>query len=253
MDDHTVTGRVVAVLDAVAAGNGAVTLAELTRSTGIPKPTVRRITADLVARHLLERGDNGFRLGCRLLELGTRAAAHHGLRHIATPYVQDLFARSGEIVWVMALARNSVAIIDHVFGANRAQDMRRGSWSMDVHSPAFLTTAAGRILLADRPDLAARLRGRRLPPLTRRTVTSWPRIAADIAAVRDTGTAVEHEQCSLGHSCVAAGLRGRDGSLVGVIGITGRTATLAAPRLTRPLAAAAADLSRELATSAGCS
>src|SRR5882757_1619212 len=98
MDDNTVAGRVVAVLDAVAELGGSVSLAALTRSTGIPKPTVRRIAADLVARHLLEHCENGYRLGQRLLELGMSAAEQHGLRNAAAPYLQDLFARTKEIV-----------------------------------------------------------------------------------------------------------------------------------------------------------
>ncbi|MEV6984738.1 helix-turn-helix domain-containing protein [Sphaerisporangium sp. NPDC051017] len=74
MDDRTVTGRAAAILDAVAAGDP-MTLAELTRAVGIPKPTVRRIAADLMSRRLLARcADGRYRLGVHLLELGVRAA-----------------------------------------------------------------------------------------------------------------------------------------------------------------------------------
>jgi hypothetical protein len=46
----------------------------------------------------------------------------------------------------------------------------------------------------------------------------------------------------LGYSCIASGLRGSDGSLIGIIGVTGRTGSFAAKRLTRPLLAAASDM-----------
>ncbi|WP_446219963.1 helix-turn-helix domain-containing protein [Micromonospora sp. IBHARD004] len=65
MDDHTVTGRVMAVLEAVGALEEAATLAALTRHTGIPKPTVRRIAADLVARKILNRDATGYLWGSK--------------------------------------------------------------------------------------------------------------------------------------------------------------------------------------------
>jgi DNA-binding IclR family transcriptional regulator len=251
MDDHTVAGRVVAVLDAVADLGDAATLAALTRSTGIPKPTVRRIAGDLVARNLLERCDDGYRLGQHLLELGLRAAERHGLRNAATPYIQDLFARTGEVVWVSAASETTYSLVDMAFGANRAEELRRRIWPTVIRRPVFLATAAGRVLLADRPDLAERLQSRPLRPLTRYTVTSWPQVAAALNVVRDTGTAIEHDQVMLGYSCIAAGLRGPDRSLIGMIGVTGHTGNFIAKRVTRPLLAAASDIARILATKHG--
>lgn len=251
MDDHTVVGRVAAVLEAVAGLGDAATLAALTRSTGIPKPTVRRIAADLVARHLLERCDNGYRLGQRLLELGLRAAEQHGLRRAATPYVQDLFARTGEVVWISAVTETTFVLVDSAFGTDWAKEFRRRGWPTVIRSTVFLATAAGRLLLADRPDLAGWLQSRPLPPPTRYTVTSWPQVAAELDLIRETGVAIEHEQAMLGYSCIASGLRSPDGSLIGTIGITGRTGRFAAKRLTRPLLAAASDIACILATERG--
>ncbi|OHV73005.1 IclR family transcriptional regulator C-terminal domain-containing protein [Pseudofrankia sp. BMG5.36] len=246
MDDHTVTGRVVAVLDAVAAQADAMTLAELTRATGIPKPTVRRIAADLVARRLLERRDDGFRLGSHLLDLGARAARHHGLRDVATPYVQELFARTGEVAWIAAATERSLTLVDSAFGTNRAQAVRQGEGTLEFSGPALLMTAAGRVLLADRPDLVEQLRPQSLPKATARTTTSWPQLIAALAVARDTGTAIEHEQSRFGYSCIAAGIRDQEGSLVGVLGITGRIGSWAPERIARPLVAAAASIESSL-------
>ncbi|WP_433467394.1 IclR family transcriptional regulator [Spirillospora sp. CA-128828] len=250
MDDRTVTGRVVAVLDAVAAHGRPVTLAELTREVGIPKPTVRRIAADLVARRMLQRrADGRYLLGPHLLDLGTRAAVQHGLLQAATPHVQDLFARTGEIVWVCQVGDSGVSLMTTAFGVNRASDMRHASWPDDVRSAAFQASALGHVLLADRPGLLDGLRGRPPAPRTPHTTTSWPRFLAELQAVRDTAIAVEHQQSLLGFSCVATGLRRPDGSLIGCIGVTGRTGNLPTRRLTRPLLAAADDIGRYAALS----
>lgn len=247
-DDHTVTGRVVAVLDAAAGLGDGATLAALTRATGIPKPTVRRIATDLVARNLLERIDAGYRLGRHLLSLGLRAAEQQGLRDAAVPYVQDIFARTREVAWISALSDNEFVLVDSAFGSNRADDLRRRRWPSAVHSALFLASAAGRIVLADRPDLADRLRHQPLPALTHRTPTTWPRLSAVLTAVRDTNVSVEYEESVPGYCCIAAGLRGPDDTLIGMIGVTGRTGGFDPGRLQRPLLAAADDIRRTLRT-----
>jgi DNA-binding IclR family transcriptional regulator len=82
---------------------------------------VRRIAADLVSRRMLERCDDGrYRLGSRLLGLGIHAMAQQGLLRAVTPHVQDLFARTREVVWVVAVTGSRIALLESAFGANRA-------------------------------------------------------------------------------------------------------------------------------------
>ncbi|MCR3754299.1 IclR family transcriptional regulator [Lentzea californiensis] len=250
MDDRTVTGRVVAVLDVVAASEGTVSLAELTRVTGIPKATVRRIAEDLCARRMLRRGaGGGYLLGPHMINLGMRATTQLGLRDAAIPYVQELFARTGEIAWVGACSGMTFTMMDTAYGANRAAAVSRYGWPMDTSHSALVATAAGRLVLAEEPALTDRVRARPLSALTQHTVTSWPKLTAMFDAIRDSGMATEHEQSRLGFSCAAVGLRDRAGNLVGVLGVTGHTATLAVQRLTRPLRTAAEDITRTLTTS----
>jgi DNA-binding IclR family transcriptional regulator len=65
MDDHTVIGRAVAILDCIASAAGPLALAALTRRTGIPKPTVRRIANDLTKRGMLELTSDGYQPATR--------------------------------------------------------------------------------------------------------------------------------------------------------------------------------------------
>lgn len=241
------TGRVVAILDAVAAHVGAMSLAQLTRETGLPKPTARRIAADLVDRRLLERGEDGYRLGSRLLELGLRAAEQQGLRVVVAPYVQDLYARTGEIAWVNVFGPTQMSLVDIAFARNRYDDWRRTPWPHRIDSLEFGSTAVGRVLLAERPEAAERYRERRTRRLTPYTTTSWTQIDTALQQVRDTGAAVEHQQVSVGYSCVATALRDTAGDLIGAIGVTGRAGRLSPERITRALLSASTDISLALA------
>jgi DNA-binding IclR family transcriptional regulator len=246
MDDHTVTGRVLAVLDAVAQLSGRATLAVLATRTGIPKPTARRIAADLVRRGMLERDADVYRLGPHLFRLGAEAAKQQGVRQAVAPYVHDLFARTGEVAWMITFTDTSNMVLESAFGSQRAADMRR-PWPALIRTAAFLTSAAGRLVLAHRPELVEDVQSRGMPRLTRYTVTNRDQLADAIDRVRDSRIAIEHEQASIGYSCIAAGVHARQGELVGAIGVTGRTGAFIPERLTAPILDAATQLSQLVA------
>jgi DNA-binding IclR family transcriptional regulator len=73
-DDHTVLGRALAVINAVAEHGPHVRLAELAAVTGIPKPTALRIANSLADRQLLTRTDGGYALGPEIRRLGEKAS-----------------------------------------------------------------------------------------------------------------------------------------------------------------------------------
>lgn len=77
MDDHTVVGGVLSVIDAVADRGRYVSFAELVAVTGIPAPTLFRIAATRVARNLLRRTDRCLAVGPELSHLGEKAARRH--------------------------------------------------------------------------------------------------------------------------------------------------------------------------------
>jgi len=101
------TGRVFAIIECVAGHPTGVSLAALTGLLGIPKPTVMRIANDLARRGLLERDRNGYRMGRRTAELGTRAAHRQELRGDALPHLHELYATVGHCVFLTALVAPS--------------------------------------------------------------------------------------------------------------------------------------------------
>ncbi len=76
--------------------------AELARRTGIPKPTVSRLTATLTALGYLRYSERleKYQLGPAVLALGFRYLASMGVRTLARPYMQELADWSE---WVVAL------------------------------------------------------------------------------------------------------------------------------------------------------
>ncbi|MFC7450676.1 IclR family transcriptional regulator [Rhodococcus daqingensis] len=250
MDDHTVAGRVLAIIDATAELDGRASLAALTESTGIPKPTVRRVANDLAARGVLQRGPGGYRLGAKLIDLGSTAAVHHGMRDAAMPYLQELFARTGEVIVLALLCGDGLVELERVRGHNRDAMAQRQLVGGPV--TGAVSSAMGRCLLAHRPDLADAALHAPIPRLTAYTVTDARRLRDELSSVLDQGFAVEHEQTLLGWCCVAAPILGGNGKVVGGVGIVGRRSARYSPnRLAGAVVSSATGIAADWASHPG--
>ncbi|MCH8626443.1 helix-turn-helix domain-containing protein [Arsenicicoccus piscis] len=94
----SVLRRASDILSALDAGHPVRSLADLSRTTGLPRSTTHGMCAELVELGLLERVDGGYRLGLRLFELGELVPRQRGLRETALPYMEDLRAATGATV-----------------------------------------------------------------------------------------------------------------------------------------------------------
>src|SRR6056297_1045875 len=97
-DAASIVHRAAVVLDAFGAKRAVMGLSELSRRSGLPKPTVHRLAGQLVEVGFLERQGTSYRLGVRLFELGLRVPRSRVLRDAALPFLEDLYVTSRETV-----------------------------------------------------------------------------------------------------------------------------------------------------------
>jgi DNA-binding IclR family transcriptional regulator len=89
--------RALAILGAFTEGDRALTLAELSRRTGLYKSTLLRLAHTLIERGFLRRLDDGsFCLGPALLKLGTLYQQSFELGNFVMPVLSRLAATTGE-------------------------------------------------------------------------------------------------------------------------------------------------------------
>jgi DNA-binding IclR family transcriptional regulator len=83
-------------------------------------------------------------------------------------------------------------------------------------------TGLGKVLLASlaEDDCRARLRGRRLPSFTPRTITAIPQLLEALAWVRAQGFALDDEEYTPGLRCIAVPIRGPDAALSAAMSIS---------------------------------
>ena len=142
----TVLGRALTLLTAFRPGDGELTLAELARRTGLPKPTAHRMLAELAQWNVVERTPDGIRLGMRLFELGQLAPLQRGLREAATPFLSDLFEATHETVHLAVPDGLDVVYVQKLAGRNGPRIPSRVGGRM----PAYCT-GVGKALLAFAP------------------------------------------------------------------------------------------------------
>lgn len=198
--------RAAAILDVLAdAGGQGLSASEIARALGLPKSSTANLCASLEATGLVGRNSSGFCLGRKLVELGGRYLStvdqirdfYELCRH--SPHVSRETARVAVLdgLEVLYLARY-----------DGTQPMRLTA-NIGDRFPANCT-ATGKALLStlDPAVVADRLRGRALPALSERSLTTAPALLEELATTRARGYAVDDEETTAGVLCLAVPVAG---------------------------------------------
>ena len=122
----TVVGRLEAILASFDGRDHALGLSEISHRVGLPKSTVHRLANQLCAVGWLERNSGGYRVGLKLLELGSVALQRTGLREAAFKHLHSLALRTGLVVHLGILDHGEVVYLDRVTTTRVALPTRVG-------------------------------------------------------------------------------------------------------------------------------
>ena len=215
-----VLNRAVDLLAAFTQGPGTtLSLAELARRTGLPKPTLHRLLASLDGLGLVDKTANGYQLGIRLFELGEHVPRKQKLREAALPFMQDLFEASHDTVHLAVLDGTDVVYLERIRGHKPVNLASRVGGRL----PAYCT-GVGKALLAFNPEAAMKVLAMPLAARTPYTITNHQVLAEQLTQIRQTGIAFDHEENSIGINCAAAPIL-VDDRAIGAVSVT-----CAAPR-----------------------
>jgi DNA-binding IclR family transcriptional regulator len=241
---RSMLGRVLCVIEAFDHDEWQVSLAELTRRTGLPKPTVLRIAGDLTEQGILERCTSGYRLGLRLFMLGERVPRQSSLRAMALPYLEDLYEATHENVNLGVLHGAEVLYLARVQGHRSSDVVLRVGDTLPAHS-----TSIGKALLAHAPaELVQEVLDAGMTRLTPRTVTMPGMLLRQLRTVAERGYAVNDEETHVGVVSVAAPVFDASGAAIAAISVTGKSGRVDPHRLAPAIRTATLSLSRRLAS-----
>lgn len=180
--------RVLRALRVLADDPDGLTLAQLMVQLRAPKTSVHSLLRGLAAEGYLQRHETVYRLGPESFVLGAALVAARSLAIVATPYLLDARAQSGETVLL--------AVIDRAAGRLTYTQIVESHKPVRYTVPVGTTrplyaTSAGRVLLAFQDDAWRRdyLKAADLRALTDKTVTHRRQLARAFERIRATGYA----------------------------------------------------------------
>lgn len=241
VDAPSVLSKTVLLLDALG-HRGVLGVSELSRLTGLAKGTVHRLATELVGLALLERAGDGYRLGSKLFELGSRVPGRRQLREAALPFLEDLSHATQQTVHLAVLDGAEVMYVERLVGKRSSEVPSAVAARLPLHC-----TATGKCLLAFGPvTLAERVLAGPLSALTPRSITDVTTLVGVLEAVRREGVATETGEVVDGVQSVAAPVWRIGDDLAGAISATGPSDDFDEVQVSALVRLAAAGLSRRL-------
>jgi IclR family transcriptional regulator, KDG regulon repressor len=194
---------------------------EVAARLGLPRTTVHELLGTLVERSYLAPAGGQpvrYRLGMRPFQLGAAFAQHLDLAREAQQAATEVAAACDETVHVAVLDGTDVVYIAKVDSTHPVRMVSAVGRRLPAHC-----TGVGKALLSglDPEALDARYpRGRALPAMTPRSITSASRLRACLAEVRERGLAYDDRESNDAVHCVAAPVRDHTDVMVAAMSIS---------------------------------
>lgn len=222
----------VAILDRLK-DDGEMGPTALARELGLAKSTVHRHLKTLEGTGFVVPGDDGYRVGLRLLDFGIYARSQHVLYEVGKPKVDELAEQTGEKVWCVT---EEQGLGYHLYGAGGKHSVR--TRAREGRQTYLHQHAAGKAILSAFPDdrVADIVDRYGLPARTEHTVTDREALFEELDGVRERGFALNLEESVLKLHAVGVPVTDEEGSPVGAISISGPSNRLKEDRLSGDLA-----------------
>jgi len=244
--------RIFDVLEALADAPDGLPLVAITAATGMAKPTVHRLLADLEARRLVCRvGDAGvYALTLELSVLANRFLMTKGFIDVCQPELDRLAKVTGELVRLAWRDGDRLVYVAEAQGAHEGlrYDSNLGR-AVILHA-----TAIGKCLLAWMPaEMAAEAVTRQgllgAASLGPNAIASMPALITDLARVRRRGFGTARDESEVGAAAVAApifsdGARNEVTAALAVIGPSARISAADLAEMAPDVMKSAEELSR---------
>ncbi|WP_308467240.1 IclR family transcriptional regulator [Rathayibacter soli] len=245
---HQAVDRALQVITFLGTRAGGASLQEISRATGIPKPSLHRTLSSMRDRGFASQLNAGgpYLLGPAALEAAFQFHANLDLRQLLRPLMLEIQGQSGQTVHLARLNGGDVVYLDKLESSIGV----RLTSVIGGRNPAYCT-GVGKALLADQLIDATAVAAwvDRYGPLTAHTattITTEKALAADLEKTRKRGYAIDNEENEDSLFCVAATVPLVFGGLVpplalSVTGLKDRMRALGVDRLGTNLVGLIAD------------
>ena len=196
-----------------------VNLKQLATETRLHPSTAHRILSVMVENRLVDRIEPGtYRLGIRLLELGSLVKSRISVRQEALPHMQALHQVLGETINLSVRHDDEVVYVERTSDSNA---MMRVVQIIGARAPLHITAVGKLFLAADEPEKVTDYAQRTgLLRFTDNTLTDPAALDGELERIRRQGYAFDNEEAEKGVSCIGAGIYNEEGALVAGLSVS---------------------------------
>lgn len=204
------------VIEAFGHDRPRLTIAEVSRRTGLERATARRYLLTLVGSGYADFDGKFFTLTARILRLGYAYLSATPLPGIVQPFLEEISKATDESSSACVLDGTEIVYIA------RSAQRRVMSIGLQVGSrlPAYCTSM-GRVLLAALPDEAAadRLSASHLDKVTQHTLIDVKSLMNEVATVRDRGYSIVDQELEVGLRALSVPVYDASGRVVAAMNV----------------------------------
>lgn len=209
--------KAIKILDCYTPAENSFTLDELTKRTKLSKPTVFRILKTLEKNGFLRysQKDEMYRLGLRLLDLGSIVYTTSSVRSTAAPYLDQLAGSLKSTILVGVMIEDQFVYVDK----RESESILKIPAHLGARRPPT-DTALGMTLLAFLED-GERKRLLKLYPVkkhTDATITKIKEVADALDDAKKKGYYLERHEFIEGVACIGVPIIGFGGKVVAALG-----------------------------------
>ncbi len=214
-----VLGKAIVLLDALANVREATT-ADLAERLGEPRSSVYRLLNTLAEHNMVEPGAHRgtFRLGLKLLQLGSAVVSRLDVRLAALPTMERIHDETEETVFLCLRRDREAVCIERMDGRRAAVMALKLGGSLPLHAGA-----APRALLAfeRRPEWDAYLAGGPIEDLITGEPLRREDVIAQLEETRRLGAGVSDEDLTPGFAAVGAPIYDHRGQVAAALSVSG--------------------------------
>lgn len=176
-----------------------------------------------------------YSLSLKFTQIGNLVSSRLSIRELARPYLAVLSQKCREAACLGIEQDKDIVYIDV---ENGPDNLLKTMHYIGKRAPMHCT-GIGKLILSgyDNKKLTEYIEEKGLPFYTPNTLVTKESLLKELQKVRRNGYALDNQECELGASCVAAGIRDYNGKLVAGISVSGPVTRLAPDKLEsiRPL------------------
>ena len=208
------------VLETLASGKDAMTLADITAATGLVKSNTHRVLKTLIHCGYARQDPGGrYRVTLKMWKLGSHVSEHMHIRGIARPHLRRLSELTGETVHLSILENGEVTYLEKIDSPHPVAAYSRLGGGGPAHC-----SATGKALLAFAHDDVRQRITASLRRFTARTIIEPAKLERELQTIRKNGFATTRGEWHEAVSGIAAPILAQEHVAVAAVGVSGLSA-----------------------------